>query len=73
MFSGAALTKLILEGLPQKILDQMHVVDLMGKTDNEIITIIANAGRTAENWEAARKNLGLEASFRTFSKQKHSK
>jgi len=72
MVSGAALKKLILERLPQKILEQMHVVDLTGKTDNEIITIITNAGRTAENWEAARKNLGLKASFRKF-KTKSSK
>jgi len=64
MVTGAALKKLILERLPQKILEQMHVVDLTGKTDNEIITIITNAGRTAEKWEAARKNLGLKASFR---------
>jgi len=73
MVSGAALKKLILERLPQKILDQMHVVDLTGKTDNEIISIITNAGRTAEKWEAARKNLGLKASFRTYSKSRQSK
>jgi len=73
MVSGAALKKLILERLPQKILDQMHVVDLTGKTDNEIITIITNAGRTAEKWEATRKNLGLKASLRTFSRSKPSK
>ena len=73
MVSGAALKKLMLERLPQKILDQMHVVDLTGKTDNEIITIITNAGRNAEKWEAARKNLGLKASFRTYSKSKQSK
>jgi len=72
MVSGAALKKSILERLPQKILEQMHVVDLTGKTDNEIITIITNAGRTAEKWEAARKNLGLKASFRKF-KSKSSK
>ena len=72
MVSGAALKKIILERLPQKILDQMHVVDLPGKTDNEIITIITNAGRTAEKWEPARKNLGLKASFRTFSRSKQS-
>jgi len=72
MVSRAALKKLILERLPQKILEQMHVVDLTGKTDNEIITIITNAGRTAEKWEAARKNLGLKASFRKF-KSKSSK
>ena len=73
MVSGAALKKLIIERLPQKILDQMHVVDLTGKTDNTIITIITNPGRTAEKWEAARKNLGLKASFKTFSRSKQSK
>jgi len=73
MVSGAALNTLILVRLPQKILEQMHVVDPTGKTDNEIITIITNAGRTAEKWEAARKNLGLKASFRTSGKSKQSK
>jgi hypothetical protein len=47
-------------------------VYLTGKTDQEIITIITSAGRTAERWEAARKNLGLKASFRTYEK-KHPK
>jgi len=61
---GAALKKLILERLPAKILEQMHTVDLTGKTDQEIITIITNAGRTAEKWDAARKNLGLKTQFR---------
>jgi len=50
----------------------MHVVDLTGKTDQEIITIITSAGRTAEKWEAATKNLCLKASFRTNGK-KHPK
>jgi len=67
----AALNKSILERLPQKILQQMHVVDSTGKTDQEIVTIITNAGRTVEKWEAARKNLGLKASFRSYEK-KHS-
>jgi len=62
---GAALRKLILERLPAKILEQMHNVDLTGKTDQEIMTIITNAGRIAEKWEAARKNLSLKAQFKT--------
>jgi hypothetical protein len=33
-------------------------VDLTEKTDNKIISNITNARRTAEKWEAARKNLG---------------
>ena len=73
MVTGAALKKLILERLPQKILDQTHVVDLTGKTNHEIITIITNAGRTAEKWEAARKNLGIKASFGTYKRKKHPK
>jgi len=73
MVSGAALKKLILERSPQKILEQMHVVDLTGKTDNEIITIIINAGRTTQTWDAARKNLGLKASFKTYNRSKQSK
>jgi hypothetical protein len=32
----------------------------MGKTVEEIIGIITNAGRTAEKWDGARKNLDLK-------------
>jgi hypothetical protein len=53
MVTGRALKKLIPEWLPQKILEQMHPVDLTGKTNQHIITIITNARRTAEIWEAA--------------------
>jgi len=63
--TGAAFKKLILERLPHKILEQMHMVDLTGRTDQEIMTIITNAGRTAEKWEAARNNLGLKNQFKT--------
>jgi hypothetical protein len=62
--SGAAFKKLILERLPNKILEQMHTVDLTGRTDQEIMTIITNAGRTAKKWEAARNNLGLKKQFK---------
>jgi len=48
LVTGAALKKLILERLPQKILEQMHTIDLTGRADNEIIDIITKAGRTAE-------------------------
>jgi len=34
----------------------MHTVDLTRKTIDEIIITITNARRTAEKWEAARKN-----------------
>jgi hypothetical protein len=59
-----ALKKMIPERLPQKIIAKMHTVDLTGKTNQEIITIISNAGQTVEKWEAARKNLGLKATFK---------
>ena len=61
--TGAAFKKLILERLPHKILEQMHTVDLTGRTDQEIMTMITNAGRTADKWEAARNNLGLKNQF----------
>jgi hypothetical protein len=66
--TGAAFKKLILGRLPHKILEQMHTVDLTGRTDQEIMTIITNAGRTAEIWEAARKNLGLKNQFKVKEK-----
>jgi hypothetical protein len=59
LVSGAALKKIILDRLPHKILEQMHTVDLTGKTDEEIITISTNRGRTREKWDQAKKNLGL--------------
>jgi hypothetical protein len=42
--SGAALKKIILNRLLHKILEQIHTVDLTGKTDKEIIITITNAG-----------------------------
>jgi hypothetical protein len=45
--TGAGLNKLILDRLPEKVLGQMHVVDLTRKTDQEMIEIITKAGRTA--------------------------
>jgi len=54
MVTGAALNKLILERLPPKIVEQMHTVNLTGKNDQEIISIITNAGRTTEKWEDTR-------------------
>jgi len=68
LVTGAALKKLILERLPAKILEQMHTVDLTGKTDQEMMSIVTNAGRTAEKWEAGRNNLSLKAQFRTKEK-----
>jgi len=63
LVTGATFNKFLLEQLPQKILVFMHRVDLTGKTDKEIITIIRNARRMAEKWDAARKNLGLKVSL----------
>jgi len=59
--TGAALKRFILERLPAKILDQMHVVDLTGKTDQEMIDIIINAGKKAERWEEVRDNLLIKS------------
>ena len=44
MVMEAAFKKLILEQLPIQILVQMHMIDLTGKTDSELISMITNAG-----------------------------
>ena len=59
LVSGAAGKKINLDPLPYKILEQVHTVNSTGKKDDEIITIIPNAGRTAEKWDESRKNQGL--------------
>jgi hypothetical protein len=69
MVTGAALQKMILERLRQKILEQMLTLDLPGNMDQDIITIITNAGRTAEKLDAARKNLGLKRAMKTYEKK----
>jgi hypothetical protein len=66
MVTGAALKKIILERLPQMIIEQMHTVDLTWETDQEIMTIITNAGRTAEKLEAARMNLQLKPTLKSY-------
>jgi hypothetical protein len=73
LVSGAALKKIILDRLPYKILEQIHTVDLTGKTDVEIIAIITNAGRTAEKCDEAKKNLGLRKSITDSRKEVQSK
>jgi len=45
------------------ILEQMHTIDLTGKTGEEIITIITNVGRTVEKWDVAGKKLRLKKSI----------
>jgi hypothetical protein len=35
----------------------MHTVDLTGRTDQEMIDTIMKAGRTAEKWDEAKRNL----------------
>jgi hypothetical protein len=47
----------------------MHTVDLTAEKDQEIITIIMNARRMAEEWDAARKNLRLTVSIRFHKNQ----
>jgi hypothetical protein len=69
---GVAFKKFIQERLPQKIMEQMHTVDLTGKTDQVIITIIINADRKGEKWDAARKNLRLKVSLRSHEIQEKS-
>jgi len=56
---GAGLKKVILDCLPVEVLEQMHTVDLTGKSDQEMIEIISKSGRTAEKWEEAKKNLSM--------------
>jgi hypothetical protein len=63
--TGAVLTMLILELLPQRIIEQLHTVNLTGKIDQEIITIITNIGQNAEKSGSARKSLGLQATLRS--------
>jgi hypothetical protein len=70
MVTGPTLKKSILERLPHKSLDQMHTVDQTGKSNNEIISIITNAGITVEKCEAARQNLSLKASLRSYDKKR---
>ncbi|KAF8537901.1 hypothetical protein BDD12DRAFT_806559 [Trichophaea hybrida] len=60
-FTGPAFKKLILDRLPNKILEEMHTVDLTGRTNKEIFDIITKAGKTTQQWEAARKNLALRS------------
>jgi hypothetical protein len=65
--TGAGLKKLILDRFPEKVLSQMHAVDLTAKTDQELIDIITKTGRTAEKLEEAKKNLSTRTP-RTWDK-----
>jgi hypothetical protein len=56
-----------------KILDQMHVIDLTGKSDQEMIDIITNAGKKAEKWDDAKENLLLKSLDSKERKSKNSK
>jgi hypothetical protein len=69
MVTSAASKKLILERMPQIIVEQMHMVDLTGKTNQDIIAIISNEGRTAEKCESATNNLGLKATLKSYDKK----
>jgi hypothetical protein len=50
------------------IIEEMHSVDLTGKTNQEINDIITDAGRTAEKQKAASRTLGLKANLKTYDK-----
>jgi len=51
-------------------LEQMHTVEITGRSDNKIIDSITKAGRMAEKWDEAKKNLGLKRSFAETKKEK---
>jgi len=40
----------------------MHTVDMTEKSDQAMIEILSNPGRTAEKWEEAKKNLSVTTS-----------
>jgi hypothetical protein len=63
LVSGATLKQIILDRLPHKIFKQMHTVDFTRQTDDEIITIFTHTGRTAENWDEAKRKLGQRKSI----------
>lgn len=69
ILTGVALKESVLEWLAQKIIEQLHSVDLTGKTNQEIISIITNVGWTAETWEAARKHFGLKATVKSYDRK----
>jgi hypothetical protein len=73
LVSGAVFKKLIWVRLPKKIREQMDTVDLATMTDQEIFTIITNAGRTAEKSDSDRKNIGLKASVGLNDRDDHSR
>jgi hypothetical protein len=72
MVTGASLKKMSLERLQQKIIEQMHTVNLTGKTDQEIISITTNTTRTVQKWEVTRTKLGLKTLLKTYQR-KHPK
>jgi hypothetical protein len=63
LVSRAALKMIILDRLPHKILEQMHTLDLTGKSDAKMIDIIWQAGRSAEKWFQAKRDLGHKKSI----------
>jgi len=69
LVSEVVLKKIILDRLPHKILEQMDTIDLIGKTDDEIINIITNTGRTPEKWDEAKTILGLKKSISEVRKE----
>jgi len=47
--TGPAFKKLILDRLPTKILEQMHTVDLTGRTDEEIVDVLQRQEKLPKN------------------------
>jgi hypothetical protein len=47
----------------------MHTVDLTGKTQDELINIITNAGMTGKKWKKTRKNRALRKPISEIRKE----
>jgi hypothetical protein len=63
LVSRAVLKKIIHDRLPHKILVQMHRVNVIGNTEDEISTMSTNSGSTAEKWDEAKNKLRLRKSI----------
>jgi len=64
----ASLQSFMLCQLPVKILQQMHMVDLIGKSDKDIIWSILRARRTVEKREESKCNLMTKAPAQPYMK-----
>jgi len=57
--TGAALKKFNFNTLPIKGLDQIHMKELTGQSDQEMINFVSKGGRTAETWDQARNTVPI--------------